>query len=621
MFAVDPVQTHPSIVKPSSPSFRLGPVRVMKLPPQSNNSNEHRRVNHFESHPMLSLEDVAPTKENIQKFVNQRTHSLKVHFHQNPDEKQAVPNNVSFFGEPKLDGVSLAVRYGPDGKVQLASTRGDGRVGENVTQTALSMIANMVRKLEDPGTHTSFEVRGEVCVRREDLLTLNKWRLKNHKIPFSSTRHAASGLLRILDASESHHLPQQMKQPLMFLPYSIIAPVSSSFSHQLGEAKTSLCRTQSDVHQLLKKWGFNSLGDTARLSDATSLLDYYKTMAAKRDTFEFECDGVVIKVNTLEHQRVMGYTARSPKWAVALKFPSKKYATIVEKIEVQIGQKGQLTPVAHVGPIDVDNTRVSRATLHNFHRLSELDVRVGDTVTLQRGGSVIPQIVGVDLSRRPEWAVPSNLPTTCPSCGCAVEEYKRSLRCPNKATCGTQQIQKIIKLASRQCLDIPVLGPNKIRELFEAGELAFPEDIFTLHKRPELANRNGWGKKSCEKLFKAISERRTIPLNKFILAQGIDRVGSQAADRLAKHFKTYDHFLECLLSYSHERPQSGTQILKEGVFGVGNMTIVALGEFASHPRSMETLQRLGGYSQNSKNLRPNPDTPETTPYLKVQPYE
>ncbi|MEE3626847.1 NAD-dependent DNA ligase LigA [Nitrospirillum sp. BR 11752] len=491
---------------------------------------------------------------------------------------------LDFVAEPKIDGLSLSIRY-EDGRLVQAATRGDGAEGEDVTANVRT-IGDIPNTLTGPvsgkGAPAVLEVRGEVYMRREDFLALNKAQAEKGEKVFANPRNAAAGSLRQLDASIT------AGRPLRF------------FAYTWGELSEPLGATQSESRQRLAELGF-TLSEPSRLCrTADELLDYYRAIGAQRATLPFDIDGVVYKVNRLDLQERLGFRTRTPRWATAHKYPAEQAQTILKAISIQVGRTGALTPVAELEPITVGGVVVSRATLHNEDEIRRKDVRVGDTVIVQRAGDVIPQIVSSVASLRPADAKPYEFPTHCPACGSlavrstaekadmaaetaaveggtdaaeappgesietAAEPDGVVRRCTGGLICPAQAVERLIHFTSRLAFDIEGLGIERMRLFFSQGRIREPADIFTLEKREDerldrIVTMTGFGKKSVEKLFAAIEARRTIGLDRLIYALGIRQVGEATAKLLARHYLTVDHWQESMIKAAEERAAQPTE--------------------------------------------------------------
>ncbi|MBJ7416036.1 MAG: NAD-dependent DNA ligase LigA [Niveispirillum sp.] len=446
---------------------------------------------------------------------------------------------VSFVAEPKIDGLSLSLRY-EKGRLVQAATRGDGAEGEDVTANVRT-IRDIPHELAAPFPDL-VEVRGEVYMTRADFLDLNRAQAeKNDKI-FANPRNAAAGSLRQLDSSIT------ASRPLRF------------FAYAWGALSEPLGATQWESRQRLADFGFTLSSPSELCTGAEALLAYYRMIGQQRPTLPFDIDGVVYKVDSLALQERLGFISRSPRWATAHKYPAEQATTRLKAISIQVGRTGALTPVAELEPVNVGGVVVSRATLHNKDEIERKDIRVGDLVIVQRAGDVIPQIVGFVPEQRPADAVPFAFPDCCPECGSMAvrEEGEVVTRCTGGLICPAQAVERLRHFVSRNAFDIEGLGIERIQLFFEQGRIKQPADIFTLEAREEqrldrLISMTGFGKKSVEKLFAAIEARRTIALDRFIFALGIRQIGEATAKLLAKAYRTAENWRDRMVAAAAER--------------------------------------------------------------------
>lgn len=444
---------------------------------------------------------------------------------------------LAFTAEPKIDGLSLSLRY-ENGVLVQAATRGDGEMGENVSENART-IADIPQRLT--GAPAVLEVRGEVYMSHADFAALNDRQQAAGDKVFANPRNAAAGSLRQLDARIT------AARPLRFFAYS------------WGALSEPLAETQMDAITRLAALGFATNPLTRLCQSAEELIAHYRDIEAQRATLGYDIDGVVYKVNDLALQRRLGFRAATPRWAIAHKFPAELAWTRLESIDIQVGRTGALSPVARLAPVTVGGVVVSNATLHNEDYIAGRDsrgeiirdgkdIRVGDWVQVYRAGDVIPKIADVDLARRPEGAEPYRFPETCPQCGSeAIRDEGDSIRrCSGGLVCPAQAIEKLKHFVSRNAFDIEGLGAKQIEMFFADPGLPIrePADIFTLQARDgaqlaRLKNRDGFGARSAEKLFAAIDERRHISLERLLFALGIRHVGEVAARDLARHYGSW----------------------------------------------------------------------------------
>ena len=442
---------------------------------------------------------------------------------------------LSYTAEPKIDGLSLALRY-EDGHLVQAATRGDGRVGENVTANArtISDIPETVR-----GAPDILEVRGEVYMSHDDFAALNQHQTDSGGKVFANPRNAAAGSLRQLDPEITR------ARPLRF------------FAYAWGALSEPLAKTQALAVERLKNMGFSTNELTRLCTGPDELLAHYRHIEEARATLGYDIDGVVYKVNDLALQARLGFRSTTPRWAIAHKFPAELAWTRLEAIDIQVGRTGALSPVARLKPVTVGGVVVSNATLHNEDYIQGKDnkgdtirdgkdIRVGDWVQVYRAGDVIPKVADVDLSKRPSDAQPFVFPDICPECGSAAlrEEGDAVRRCTGGLICPAQAVEKLKHFVSRAAFDIEGLGAKQVEQFYADGWIKEPADIFKLQEHygaglQQLKNREGWGEKSAKNLFEAIDDKRKISLARLIFALGIRHVGEAAANLLAQHYGTF----------------------------------------------------------------------------------
>ena len=443
-----------------------------------------------------------------------------------------------YTAEPKIDGLSLSLRY-EDGQLIYAATRGDGETGENVTENART-ITDIPKTLT--GAPHVLEVRGEVYMSHADFAALNAAQAERGDKLFANPRNAAAGSLRQLDPRIT------AARPLRF------------FAYGWGVLSEPLDDTQSGSIARLAALGFETNPLTARCDGPDALVAHYRRIEAERATLGYDIDGVVYKVDDLSLQRRLGFRSTTPRWAIAHKFPAELAWTRLEKIEIQVGRTGALSPVARLTPVTVGGVVVSNATLHNEDYIAGRDsrgetirggkdIREGDWVQVYRAGDVIPKIADVDLAKRPADARPYVFPTICPECGSEAirEDGDAVRRCSGGMICPAQAVEKLKHFVSRAAFDIEGLGAKQVESFYKDGWIREPADIFTLEERfgsglQQLRNREGWGEKSARNLFDAIREKRRVPLARLIFALGIRHVGEAGAALLAQHYQSWTAF-------------------------------------------------------------------------------
>ncbi len=499
----------PDLVRTDSPSHRVGAAPV----------DGFGKVRHRV--PMLSLgnafedEDVVDFATRVRRFLG-----------------LPAGTHLAFTAEPKIDGLSISIRY-EKGHLVEAATRGDGAEGENVTRN-VETIGEIPRRLRGRSVPDVAEVRGEIYMGHADFAKLNAAQAAAGDKIFANPRNAAAGSLRQLDPKVT------ASRPLRF------------FAYAWGEMSEMPAETQSGMVEAFEHWGL-PVNPRMSLCDTTEqMLSYYRKIGDERARLGYDIDGVVYKVDSLALQDRLGFVSRSPRWATAHKFPAEQATTVLNAIEIQVGRTGALTPVAKLEPVTVGGVVVSNATLHNEDEIARKDVRVGDTVVVQRAGDVIPQIVRVIEEKRPKGAKPFHFPHQCPVCGSAAireadetgeEDVVR--RCTGGLVCPAQAKERLKHFVSRLAFDIEGLGEERIELFYGEGLVRTPADIFTLEARDRdaplrLKDRDGFGERSALKLFRAIESRRTISLERFLFALGIRHVGETTAKDIAKAFLSFD---------------------------------------------------------------------------------
>lgn len=492
---------------------------------------------------MLSL-DNAFNDEDVENFVGRVRRFLGL----DTDEP------VSIVAEPKIDGLSISLRY-EKGRFVQAATRGDGTVGENVTEN--------VRTIDDipkdlPGdVPETVEIRGEVYMRHDDFAALNASREAEDKPVFANPRNAAAGSLRQLDTSITAGRNLRM------------------FAYASGELSAPVANDHWGWLEQLQVWGFSVNPQAASCATTAEVLETYAAISEGRADLPYDIDGVVYKVNRHDWQERLGMVSRAPRWAIAHKFPAEQAQTVLEEITIQVGRTGALTPVANLHPITVGGVVVSRATLHNEDELRRKGVREGDTVVIQRAGDVIPQVVRVVEDKRPADSKPFVFPTVCP---CALKtpvikpEGEAIARCSGELACPSQQIERIRHFVSRDAFDIEGLGEKQVKAFFDRDLIHTPVDIFDLEEKDSTAldplrRWEGWGEKSATKLFAAINARRTIGFDRFIYGLGIRQIGQATARLLARHYGDLPTWRDAMTAAAAERAETPDEMKKPELIG------------------------------------------------------
>ena len=493
---------------------------------------------------------------------------------------------LAFTAEPKIDGLSLSLRY-ENGDLVQAATRGDGAVGENVTANART-IDTIPTRIE--GAPALLEVRGEVYMRHDDFDALNARQTAKGGKTFANPRNAAAGSLRQLDAEITR------ARPLAF------------FAYAWGALSAPLAETQFQAIERLKAFGFDTNPLTTLCDGPQEMIAHYRKIEEQRATLGYDIDGVVYKVNDLALQDRLGFRSTTPRWAIAHKFPAELAWTRLEDITIQVGRTGALSPVARLHPVTVGGVVVSNATLHNEDYIKGLDskgariregkdIRIGDWVQVYRAGDVIPKIADVDLGKRPEDARAYVYPTTCPECGSDAirEEGDAVRRCTGGLICPAQAVEKLKHFVSRAAFDIDGLGAKQVEQFYADGWIAEPADIFTLKTRygsgmQQLKNREGWGEKSADKLFQAIEDKRKIPLSRLIFALGIRHVGEAASNLIAQHYGSWTAF-EAAMGHAKSGDGPAWDDLI-GVDGVGQVMAQSLVSTFAQEAERASIDRL-----------------------------
>ncbi|MGL4426490.1 MAG: NAD-dependent DNA ligase LigA [Alphaproteobacteria bacterium] len=494
----------PELVSAQSPTQSVGTALQGRFP----------KIRHLS--PLYSL-DNAMNEAEVSKFLEKILRFLGL----------SVETHVEWVAEPKLDGLSVALQY-RQGTFFQGATRGDGEEGEDVTSN-LRTLKDIPQHLKGDDLPEIFEVRGEVYIGRTDFLALNEQRVAAGEAPFANPRNAAAGSLRQLDPAIT------ASRPLRFFAHGF-----SGFSFPV--------ETYTQALAMLKQWGLplNPLAHTGPLEE---VLDFYRTLQKQRAELDYDIDGVVYKINRLDWQERLGFSSRAPRYAVAHKFDPDCGQTLLEDIHIQVGRTGTLTPVAMLRPITVGGVVISRASLHNEDEILRKDIRIGDTVRVQRAGDVIPQILGPVLGARPSNASPFVFPDYCPVCGSqAVRQTGEVARkCTAGFSCPAQAQWRLRHFVSRGGFDIEGLGERHLNLFYEAGLVRTPADLFTLsHRNAQSDNPlqtwEGWGERSVANLFQAIEARKTISFERFLYALGIPQIGESTARLLSQHYQTIEAF-------------------------------------------------------------------------------
>ena len=556
----------PHLKRPDSPSDKVGAA------PASGFEKARHNV------PMLSLgnafdaTDVADFETRIKRFLN-----------------LSDADKVAYTAEPKIDGLSASLRY-ENRQFVLGVTRGDGEVGENITEN-LRTIDNIPKQLPESAPDV-VEIRGEVYMLHADFDALNQNQTAQNKKTFANPRNAAAGSLRQLDANIT------AQRPLKF------------FAYAWGEMSKNVADSQSEMMAYFRDWGFQVNPLLIEADSVAELMAHWALVGEQRAELGYDIDGMVYKIDRLDWQKRLGFVARAPRWAIAHKFPAEKAVTILQDIDVQVGRTGALTPVAKLQSVRVGGVNVTNATLHNADEINRLDARIGDTVIVQRAGDVIPQIVEVVLDKRPSNSVAYDFPDTCPACGAhAVHEIRQDgerdavRRCTGGLSCPAQARERLKHFVSRRAFDIEGLGTKQIDEFWALDVLRTPVDIFKLAthaQNPPASWTYGSGKnkgelkESMKKLFAAIDARKTIALERFLFALGIRHIGETTAKLLARHYQSVEALQAAILQIA-EQDTNISQPARaelEAIDGVGETMIDALVGFFTESHNREIVQGL-----------------------------
>jgi DNA ligase (NAD+) len=550
--------------------------------------------------PMLSLGN-AFSDEEVTEFVERIQRFLKL------DEIPAI------VAEPKIDGLSLSLRY-ENGELIRAATRGDGFTGEDVTANVRT-IKDIPTTLKGKHIPAACELRGEVYMLKSDFLALNKKQEEAGDTVFANPRNSAAGSLRQKDVAIT------ASRPLKFFAYAW----GEMSDYPMAEP------TQHAMIAWLDKVGFTVNPEITSCRSVDDALAFYRRIGEIRAKLGYDIDGVVYKVDRIDWQARLGFAGRAPRWAIAHKFAAEQATTVLEKIDIQVGRTGALTPVARLTPITVGGVVVSNATLHNADYIKGIgndgqplrdgvDIREGDTVIVQRAGDVIPQVVNVVLVKRPKSAKPYEFPTKCPVCGShAIRENDEVVtRCTGALVCPAQAVEKLKHFVSRLAFDIDGLGDKQIQEFYDEGIIMHPVDIFTLAKRDErntkkLRDREGYGETSVRNLFAAIDDRRKIELNRLIFALGIRHIGEGNAKLLARHYGSFTAFRDAMLAAAAgqgaEENTSEAYADLNAIDGVGEIVADAVVEFFAEKRNVKALDELLGEIEVLDVAQAKTDTP------------
>ena len=548
----------PHLIRENSPSNKVGAARAESFSPVTHGV------------PMLSLDNAFSNDEAVEFDARVRR------FLRLGDEV------VGYTAEPKIDGLSASLRY-ENGLLVQGATRGDGRIGEDVTAN-LRTVREIPHRLKGDGWPEVIEVRGEVYFGHADFAALNEAAVAAGQRTYVNPRNAASGSLRQINPEIT------AQRRLRF------------FAYAWGLLSAPFAETQWEALAKLKSWGFTVTPQAKRVENAEGLLAAYAEMETLRPNLDFDIDGVVYKVDRLDWQSRLGFVSRSPRWAVARKFPAQQARTIVEAIDIQVGRTGAVTPVARLRPVTVGGVVVENATLHNADEIARKDIRIGDTVIIQRAGDVIPQVVEVVLDQRPAGALQYQFPTHCPcplqtalareTTGAGAETVVR--RCTGEFACPFQRIEHLIHFVSRRAFDIEGLGVKQLQAFFDEGLVREPADIFRLPKKAEvmsaLRERDGYGETSVRNLERSIEARRTIALDRFIYGLGIRHIGETTALALARGYQSATSFLAAMDKVAARDPDAIAEL--DALDQIGEAVIEAAAAYFAEDHNRRIVKEL-----------------------------
>ncbi len=548
-------EAFPELVRNDSPNRRVGATP----------SEGFRKVRH--TVPMLSLGN-AFDETDMLDFVDGIRRFLKL----------ASDADVPLMAEPKIDGLSFSARY-EHGHFVQAVTRGDGTEGEDITDN-IATLQDLPRSLpSNAGVPDILEVRGEVYMTKQGFAELNARQAENGAKLFANPRNAAAGSLRQLDSSVT------ASRPL------------TAFVYSWGEVSDIKWHTHGDFLSMVAGWGFPTNPRNTLCRTFHDVMTAYHKLDQERATLDYDIDGVVFKVDDLAWQNRLGFISRAPRWAIAHKFAAEQAQTIVEQIDIQVGRTGALTPVARLTPVTVGGVVVSNATLHNEDEIRRKDVRVGDTVIIQRAGDVIPQVVSVVMDKRPPGSRPYDFPTTCPECHSDTErpDGEAIRRCTGGLTCPAQAVERLKHFVSRNAMNMDGLGDKAIEEFFSLGWITRPSDIYTLEARItagdiSFSGRKGWGDKKIAKLFASINERRSVPFARLIFALGIRHIGETTAKAIAALYTDLPTWVEAMARLANG--DEATRADLDTRDGIGDAVVNALTAFFGEHHNTDELNRL-----------------------------
>ena len=553
---------HPELITPDSPTQRVGAA------PISHFASVKHRI------PMLSL-DNAFTDDEMSAFHKRVRERLEI---------EDVDAAIEYMAEPKLDGAAVSLLY-EHGVLIQGATRGDGTTGEDITHNVRT-IGSIPLKLFGSGYPELLEVRGEVFMPRKGFESLNESARARGDKTFVNPRNAAAGSLRQLDPRLT------AERPLDFYAYAI------------GFTSAAVGERHSETLDLLGKWGFATCPERRLVQGLEGCLEYYADIGSRRDSLDYDIDGVVYKVDRFDFQRELGFVARAPRWAIAHKFPAQEEMTVIRDVEFQVGRTGALTPVARLEPVFVGGVTVSNATLHNMDELARKDVRIGDTVIVRRAGDVIPEVVSVIAAKRPDGAVPVAMPRECPVCGSSVAraEGEAVARCTGGLYCPAQRAEALKHFVSRRAMDIEGFGGKLVEQLVSLDMVRTPADLYCL-QREKLLELERMGEKSVDNLLEAIEASKQTTLQRFIFAIGIREVGEATAAAIADYFGS----LDAIRSASEEQLQM--------VPDVGPIVASHIHSFFAEQHNLDVIANLRSSGVKWQESDPAVDRAQTEGHL------
>jgi DNA ligase (NAD+) len=564
----------PDLIRADSPARRIGAAP----------SGRFAKVRH--AVPMLSLGN-AFAEGDVVDFAGRIRRFLRL----------SEDDEIAFSAEPKIDGLSMSLRY-ENGELVTGATRGDGSEGEDVTANVRT-LHDIPRRLKGKAVPAVCEVRGEVYMTKSAFLGLNKRQTEIGGQIFVNPRNSAAGSLRQKDPAIT------ASRPLGF------------FAYAWGEMSEMPAATQSGMVKWFASCGFKTNPLMKMCNSVEALLEFHREIEAQRATLDYDIDGVVYKVDRIDWQERLGFVSRNPRWAVAHKFPAEKAMTVVKDIEIQVGRTGALTPVAKLEPVTVGGVVVQNATLHNADEIARLGIRIGDTVTIQRAGDVIPQVLGV-VEERPRGAKPYEFPTQCP-CHLHTEVVREKTatgeegavaRCSGEFACPYQAVEHLKHFVSRRAFDIDGLGEKQIELFYEREWVKEPADIFTLERRNKeihLEEVEGFGETSVGNLFGAIAARREIALERFIYALGVRQVGETTATALARGYGTWGAFHEACLKLANGDEETREEM--DALDQIGDTVIDSLGNYFGEQHNRRRIERLVKEVRIRDAEKPRGDSP------------